>query len=172
VDVPRPTRTVNPTAKLKDAANTEEPQLSFQRKAVQEFRSRQADLNDAPPSSTVGADPQVLSADTGPVGLTLQNKRRILSVDGSDSDNGIIYPVPCTSSSMLMKATFSFAAYFIAKKKRTVTTTSQAKRATSITIDTVDDVDMMDAEDAEEDIHPKGTIFPITTVHQHFTTLF
>jgi len=50
-----------------------------------------------------------------------------------------------------------------------MTTTSQAKCATSIMIDTVDDVDMMDTEDAEEDIHPKGTIFPIMTVHQHFT---
>jgi hypothetical protein len=113
VDVPRPTRTVNPTAKLKDAANTEEPQLSFQRKAVQEFRSRQADLNDAPPSSTLGANPQALSANTGPVVLTLQNKRLILSIDGSDSEDGIIYPVSRTSSSMLMKATFSFAAYFL-----------------------------------------------------------
>ena len=114
MDVPCPTRTVNPTAKLKDAANTEEPQLSFQRKAVQEFCLRQADLNDAPSSSTVGANPQALSADTGPVGLT---KRSILSIDGSDSKDGIIYPVPRTSYSMLMKATFSLRHIFYSQKE-------------------------------------------------------
>ncbi|KAF8227745.1 hypothetical protein L208DRAFT_1078154, partial [Tricholoma matsutake] len=51
VDIPRPAQTVNPAVKLKDTANTEAPQLSFQRKAVQDFHSQQANQNDAPTSS-------------------------------------------------------------------------------------------------------------------------
>jgi len=42
----------------------------------------------------------------------------------------------------------------------------------SITVETIDDVDMMDAEDAEENIHTKGTIFPIMKVCQHFLISF
>jgi hypothetical protein len=37
----RPVRVINPTAKLKDTANTSVPELSFQRQAVQEYRARQ-----------------------------------------------------------------------------------------------------------------------------------
>src|SRR5260370_12023043 len=47
---------VNPTAKLTDTANTAPPELSFQRKAVQDFRSRQANTN-VQSSSISGADP-------------------------------------------------------------------------------------------------------------------
>src|SRR5260370_2451834 len=47
---------VNPTAKLTDTANTAPPELSFQRKAVQDFHSRQANTNDES-SSISGADP-------------------------------------------------------------------------------------------------------------------
>ena len=118
MDVPRPTQTVNPTAKLKDTANTEEPQLSFQRKAVQEFRLWQADLNDAPSSSTVGANPQALSADTVIAGLTLQNKCSILSIDGSDAEDGIVdYPVPCMSSSLLIKVFSHLWCMFYSQKE-------------------------------------------------------
>ena len=114
VDVPRPARTVNPTAKLKDTANTEKPQLSFQRKAVQDFHSRQANKNDPLPSSTVGANPQALSADAGTATSTLQNKRSILSIDGSDTEDGIVdHPVPRTLSSLLIRVIFSFAAQFL-----------------------------------------------------------
>ena len=37
----RPVRSLTLTAKLKDASNASTPELSFQRKAVQDFRARQ-----------------------------------------------------------------------------------------------------------------------------------
>jgi len=118
VDVPRPARTVNPTAKLKDATNTERPQLSFQRRAVQEFHSRQADKNDTPPSSTLGTNPQALSADTAIAGLTLQNKRSILSIDGSDAEDGIVdHPVPHMSTSLLIKVFSHLWCMFYSQKE-------------------------------------------------------
>ena len=82
-------RTVNLSVKLKDAANTEKPQLSFQRRAVQDFHSRQADKNDPPPSTvgTKSTDPNApFSASTVP---TPQNTYSIVDSD-SDDEGGII----------------------------------------------------------------------------------
>jgi hypothetical protein len=87
---PRPVRSSNPTAKLKDAA--EAPQLSFQWKAVQEFHSRQLvqeshsrlAVEDDPPS------PSTVDADLNGSPSAPPNKRSISSVDGSDAEDGIV----------------------------------------------------------------------------------
>ena len=97
----RPARALNLTAKLKDTANTEAPQLSFQRKAVQDFYARQAD----PPPSSIGATNSnpiaPSSANSGAV-LPAQNKDNIPSVIGIDTGEDIEsvdQPSLCTSSS-------------------------------------------------------------------------
>ncbi|KAI9507661.1 hypothetical protein F5148DRAFT_1306963 [Russula earlei] len=117
VDVPRPVRTLNPTAKLKDAANSETPQLSFQRKAVLDFHSRQNRQERPAYFFNASAVP------------TPPNKHNITSVadHNSDGDDGIVD----------QPARF--------KKKYATTTTSQAKRIHAISA-TVDDVDMTDTE--------------------------
>ncbi|KAI9457660.1 hypothetical protein F5148DRAFT_1151140 [Russula earlei] len=144
VDVPRPVRTLNPTAKLKDAANSETPQLSFQRKAVLDFHSRQTDKNDPPTSSTVAGDPNAPSSASAVP--TPPNKRNITSVadHNSDGDDGIVD----------QPARF--------KKKYATTTTSQAKRIHAISA-TVDDVDMTDTEG---DLRDKGIVFLNDDVHR------
>ncbi|KAI9507403.1 hypothetical protein F5148DRAFT_1308525 [Russula earlei] len=94
-----PVRTVNPTAKLKDTANTEAPQLSFQHKAVQEFHSQQANKNNPPPvPSTPDVDLHALSSCSN------------LSINDSDSEDEIVnQSVP-------------------SKKRRAIATMAQAKR--------------------------------------------
>ena len=153
VDVPRPARTINPAAKLKDTANTEAPQLSFQRKAVQDFHSRQANKNDPPPaSSTPDANPHAPSSVN--MGLASQNKHSNSPINDSDTEDEIIdQPVPCMSCLGPMITFSSASTSFTAKKKC----------ATATMCKTVDDVDMMDAE---ENIHAKGMIFPIAKGHQ------
>ena len=89
MEVPHPARTVNPATKLKDSANTEVAQLSFQRKAVQDFYSQQAAA-----SSTV-ANPPAPSVNVGLSQLTPQKKHTISSINGSDVKDEIIdQPVP------------------------------------------------------------------------------
>jgi hypothetical protein len=88
----RPVRSSNPTAKLKD--NAEAPPLSFQRKAVQDFHSRQADKND-PPSPLAGpstVDPDPIHPNASVLPSVPQNKRGLSSVagDGSDTEDGIV----------------------------------------------------------------------------------
>ncbi|KAI9448642.1 hypothetical protein F5148DRAFT_1153436 [Russula earlei] len=128
--VPCPAQTVNPAAKLKDTANTEAPQLSFQRKAVQDFHSRQAKKNDPPPvSSTPDANPHVPSSIDAE--LAPQNKCSNSSINDSNTEDEIVdQPLP-------------------SKKKHATATTSQrkSKHVTSATVETVDDVDMTDAEE-------------------------
>lgn len=100
MEIPRPARALNLSAKLKDTTNTETPQLSFQCKAVQDFHSRQADKNNPPPSSTVHADPNTRSpASTVPI-------PQILSVADSDSDDegGISYATVTTSQAKRRRA--------------------------------------------------------------------
>ena len=94
MDAPRPVRSSNPTVKLKDTA--EALHLSFQRKAVQDFHSRQANKNDPPspgPSgSTVDPDPIHLNVSSS----APQKKRGISSIDGSDGEDGIVdQSMPC-----------------------------------------------------------------------------
>jgi hypothetical protein len=90
VEVPRPARAVNPAAKLKDSANTEVAQLSFQRKAVQDFHSRQAVKNNPAPSTV--ANPPAPSVN---VESTPHKKRTLSSINGSDVEDEIIdQPVP------------------------------------------------------------------------------
>ena len=156
MDVPRPARTVNPTAKLKDSANTEVAQLSFQRKAVQDFHSRQTVKNNSGPASLTVVNPPAPSVN---VESTPQSKRNFSSINGGDVEDGIVdQPAPRMSCFHL---TFMFSLkciFTIAKKKHATATTSQAKSKgmTSVTVGTID-VDMLDAE---ENIPAKGMIFP------------
>ncbi len=111
MDIPRPARALTLTAKLKDAANTEAPQLSFQRKAVHDFHSRQANKNDppVPPSSlTVGADANApSSASAAPTPQTKSKTSSIADIDDDGDDGTVDQLAPCMSSSS-HKPTFSF----------------------------------------------------------------
>lgn len=87
-------RPLNLTAKLKDAANTSAPELSFQRKAVQDFHSRQVeffqpaenvDLPQASTSSTLDSHRDLHAPDPADTSSTPQNKRPFSSITG-DSD--------------------------------------------------------------------------------------
>ena len=157
MDIPRPSRTLNLTAKLKDTANTEMPQLSFKHKAVEDFHSRQADKDNLPTSSTVGADSDAPSSASAVTAMpTVQN---ISSVADSDSDTEheiVDCPVPCMSS-LCLRSSF-LSAFFTAKKRYATGTASQAKRRRAMPF-TVDDVDITDAE---EDIRNKGICFSET----------
>ncbi|KAI9511807.1 hypothetical protein F5148DRAFT_1146538 [Russula earlei] len=105
----RPVWTVNPTAKLKDTANTEAPQLSFQRKAVQESHSQQANKNNPPPAPST-PDIDLHAPSSVSVGLSPRNKRSNLSINDSNGEDEIVdLSVP-------------------SKKKHAITTMAQAKR--------------------------------------------
>jgi hypothetical protein len=122
VDIPRPARTLNLSAKLKDTANTETPQLSFQRKAVQDFHFRQADKDDPPPSLTVGANPNApSSASTIP---TPQNTSSIFAVADSDSDDegGIVGEptAPCKSMVIYMSQAYFLMSVFLFQPRQTM----------------------------------------------------
>ncbi|KAI0264289.1 hypothetical protein BGY98DRAFT_939981 [Russula aff. rugulosa BPL654] len=73
---------------LKDTANTETPQLSFQRKAVQDFHSRQADEND-PPLSSVGVGPNTPSSASTVPTCSITS---VADSDGDDEDGIICQP--------------------------------------------------------------------------------
>jgi hypothetical protein len=92
----RPSRQKNPTFKLRDTNNVEQAELSFQRKAVQDFHMRQ--VPDASPSTTTEALPSqplphVTSATTPPLQSPVisQPKRSIETIeedtDQDDSDD-------------------------------------------------------------------------------------
>jgi len=105
VDICHPTRTINPAAKLKDTANTEAPQLSFQRKAVKDFHSRQGDKDDHL-SLTTGTDPNAPSSTSA--ASTWQHKRDISYIADSDSGTeagSVVQPAP--HASPLSPLTFS-----------------------------------------------------------------
>jgi hypothetical protein len=102
-DVSRPVRSSNLTAKLKDTANISAPELSFQRKAVEDFHSRQAQVsppaeNDQPHSLSTLDSRSHLPLSVG-TASTLQNKRSISSIADDDSDSGDNQPMQCMSSS-------------------------------------------------------------------------
>jgi hypothetical protein len=100
VDVSRPVRFLNLPAKLKDASNSSVPELSYHRKAVQEFHScrvqvshlannNQPVASSTPDSPVASSTPDSLlqappSADTAPA--TSQIKRNISSITGNDGD--------------------------------------------------------------------------------------
>jgi hypothetical protein len=103
VDIPSPARALNLSAKLKDTANTEAPQLSFQRKAVQDFHSQQTDKNDPPPSPTASADTNLpYSASVVPT----PQAACTVAVSDSDDDGGIVgqLTAPCTLLTVKSKA--------------------------------------------------------------------
>ncbi len=96
-------QTVNPTVKLTDTANTAPPELSFQCKAVQDFRSQQANTNDQS-SSILGADPNACSSAT-PQKHTLSSLSSFSTADsdidagdGNDGDGNDDQMAPCMSS--------------------------------------------------------------------------
>ena len=63
IDAPRPVRHPNLTAKLKDTSNTSVPELSFQRKAVQDYHSCPTEVSSSHPTeSTPG--PSLSTLDT------------------------------------------------------------------------------------------------------------
>src|SRR5260370_41698383 len=103
VDIPRLALALTLTAKLKDAANTEAPQLSFQRKAVHDFHSRQANKNDppVPPSSlTGGADTNAPSSASAAPTLQTKSKTSSIADLNDDGDDGTVDQLaPCISSS-------------------------------------------------------------------------
>lgn len=141
MDVPRPARTLNLAAKLKDAANTKSPQLSFQCKAVQDFHSRQAHKNDPPSSSPMGSNPNAPSSASAVP--TLQNKCSVSSVvDDNNNDNDNDDNDDDDKDGM-----------FTAKKRHAAATMSQAKRKRAISI-MVDD----DMTDTEAKIRDKGMV--------------
>jgi hypothetical protein len=93
-DVQRPVRVIHPAAKLKDAANSSVPELSFQRQVVEEYRSRQPqDLvnltgESTPPAvlnSCGNSRPGISSSDTSSILHTKPPKRNIVVTD-NDSD--------------------------------------------------------------------------------------
>jgi hypothetical protein len=174
VDIPRPARTLTLTAKLKDAANTETPQLSFQRKAVHDFHSRdsrQANRDDCdpstsngsnpPPSLTVGTEltdpnaPSLAGAVPRPSLQTKSNTSSFANNNNSDDDGIVDQPVPCMSLTCLRVTSFlSHVSVLFTAKKRRATATAQAKRRRVMSV-TVDDSDI-DMTDAEEVIRDKG----------------
>jgi hypothetical protein len=103
-DVPRPSRALNLTAKLKDAANASAPELSFQRKAVEDFHSRlvQAPQPSQPTASiqtrqvplptednqppTSSPPDSLVHARTSATEPTLQKKRSVAIITDDDSD--------------------------------------------------------------------------------------
>ena len=114
--MPRPARALNLSAKLKDSANTEAPQLSFQRKAVQDFHSRNDDKNDpvdpppSPPSPTVGADTNAPSANVVP---TPQSTHTVADSDSNDEGQPT---APCKSSPCT-KLDFSLWSFLYSQEK-------------------------------------------------------
>jgi hypothetical protein len=94
VEIPRPARSHNLPAKLKDTANISEPELSFQRKAVRDFHSRQAQVpqrmaeNDH--SSALSTPDADLHSSPGPstdVASTPRYKRDISSISAITDDD-------------------------------------------------------------------------------------
>jgi hypothetical protein len=94
LDAPRPVRALNLAAKLKDAANAAAPELSFQRKALQDFQSRQTKVSQ--PSHPVERDGPLasLTLDSYPrvprsINIVLtQNKRPLSSITINSGDEG------------------------------------------------------------------------------------
>jgi hypothetical protein len=131
--------------KLKDAANTEAPQLSFQRKAVEEFHSRQAQDCRPPASSTPDSH---LHAPPSPcTASTPQNKRKIAAITGGPSDQ-------CKASSEFFMPENCFVTYsdiIVAKKRLATASSSLVPEADGMTSATFDDL-----EDSDEDTHPIG----------------
>ena len=98
-------RPLNLTAKLKDTANASIPELSFQRKAVQDYRSRPVEVSqpaespNEPPSLTLDAHLHVSCSDK--TTSTSQAKRTFSSItsdnvnDFEDGDASSAQPEQC-----------------------------------------------------------------------------
>lgn len=85
----RPIRSIAPTSKLTDANNAEQPQLSFQREAVQAFRTRLAqDVPNvpAPPADTTDTTTNPITsspkrcADAGSIDNDNQSKPSMFAI--------------------------------------------------------------------------------------------
>jgi len=152
---PQSTRTLNLTTKLKDSANASTPELSFQRKAVEDFHSRQAQQptenhhHDSPalstPDSRMHSPP---STNTAPIP---QNKHNISSITDDDSFNaGDNQPRRRTSPSK-SECCFLIHSTTIAAKNRSTTASSSQSSM----------INNLDFENTDNNILAKGMVFPI-----------
>ena len=106
IDAPRPVRHPNLTAKLKDTANTSVPELSFQRKAVQDYHSRPTEDSSSHPttSNDPPSGPSLSTLDTPSQPHHIANttstpraKRSFLSItsDNDEDDTSSTQPAQC-----------------------------------------------------------------------------
>lgn len=143
-------RALNLTAKLKDAANASAPELSFQRKAVQDFHARQGltgtplpvgegDQPAAPVESSQSTDStpaesqeqaQQAQLRSSPVASTSKNKRNIDSVTDEDSDDAAnVQPKRRKSLALLnhvSQLTPSSSLSLVARKRLGIASSSQS----------------------------------------------
>jgi hypothetical protein len=146
VDVARPVRSLNLTAKLKDPANMSAPELSFHRKAVEEFHALPAQL--PPPIEDMPLMPNTL-AHTGSTSQKKRNASAITDDDGDETENRHRRLPSC-----LPVVSISF---FYPEKRRVVASSSNAKDMHSIS----GTVEALESEDMDEDIRVKGMILLI-----------
>jgi hypothetical protein len=91
VDVPRPAHQLNLAPKLKDAANTSAPELSFQCKAIQDFHSRQ--VQDSHPTGDncllTSSAPDSCQQSSSPASATsaVQGKHGVPSAASDDAED-------------------------------------------------------------------------------------
>jgi hypothetical protein len=96
----RPARNTNPTSKLRDTNNIEKANLSFQRKAVQEFHSRQAAVevpshaDDIPPHAPALSSP---ATENGSRSNTMAAIENLETSNGDDMDDADEQPRQRTS---------------------------------------------------------------------------
>jgi hypothetical protein len=157
----RPQRHANPTSRLTNADNVEQSQLSFQRKAVQDFRIRQ--VQDPPSKQLVLSQPSAApsqssaSSATPPqsfttlsTDLSLPPKRTISAVintDGNETEETDEQPKRCTS------CTF----YFLSALS--INTAKKARVSPSLSKSTVMDSSEDEAEDKPARLKKKhGTL--------------
>jgi hypothetical protein len=132
---PRPARSTNLTSKLKDTNNVEKANLSFQRKAVQEFHSRQA--AEAQKSHTAKTPPPALSSSATENGSHSIQTAAVNAETGSGDDMEDADEQP-KRRMLVLKCFLAILSIVIAKKITPAPNTgssSQPKRAFPIVVD-------------------------------------
>jgi hypothetical protein len=140
------------TAKLKDTANTSEPELSFQRKAVQDYHSRQTEVSQPSTSQQAGNnDPPSLILDTGThmhthvpdTTSTPQAKRPFSSITtGSDNEteDASIQPEQRMFFFASLKLIFLLALPSFTAQKRCATGSSSQDKRNNLDLEDTDDI--------------------------------
>lgn len=151
---PRPVRSLNLTAKLKDSDNASTPELSFQRRAVQDFRARQAQVS--APASETGPRPALLarnslshshtSLSTASTGTS--QKRHAHSVSDNSGSEVDEPEQGMVSQTLNILSSLHYRSIVTATKRRATTSTVSA--CSSIVID--DDSVEVESEDSDKDI--------------------